>query len=122
MDGSLVALALLVLGLVAFDLAALRFGSDSRSGKREMPTAADLPLPVPHVKGHRRRWRRGQETKPLVVTQLLVLSETGPGGARISQHVVTPVGRGRRSDRPFKLPVSVGAQLYSQFDLAARGK
>jgi hypothetical protein len=37
------ALAIVILGLIVFDLAALRLGYDSRGGKWEMPTAGDLP-------------------------------------------------------------------------------
>lgn len=122
MDDSLIALAVVVLGLIVFDVAALRFGYDSRSGKREMPTAGDLPPRRSHGENHRRRWRRGQGARPPVVTQLLILSEIGAGGAQITRHVVTSGGRNRRTGKPFKLPVSVEAHRYAQFDLAAKGK
>lgn len=124
MDGSLIALAIVILGLIAFDVAALRFGVDSRSGKRELPTAGDLPPKCSQGKNYQNRWRRSRDAKPsIVVTQLLVLSENSSNGAQITRHVVTPAaGRNRGTGKPFKLPVSVEAHLYSHSDLAARGK
>lgn len=56
MDGDALAAIGFVLGIVIFDLAALRFGSDSRDGAREYPVPAEPSRP----RRARRRRRQGR--------------------------------------------------------------
>lgn len=59
MDGPLATIIGIVLALVLLDLAALRFGYDSRDGRRELPLVAAPDPSPPRPKGHRVRirWR-----------------------------------------------------------------
>jgi hypothetical protein len=125
MDGSLVLLVGLVLGFILLGILALRFGVDSRSGRREIPGARDgLVSQRDRTKRrseHHRHRRRNQH--PVVVRQLLIVQADGS---------VTPLdGIEKLGDSPpeshapqtKRCPDSGIASGYLQsLDLAALGK
>ena len=120
MDGSLIAIAGFVLALVALDLAALRFGRDSRTGEREMPYGTDPGRP--RRPRHRRRTAPASEDVP-VVTALLVLNDAGPAGAPVVELPVAPrVGRKPAGKRFAPYTPAAETFAYLRFDMAATGK
>lgn len=94
MESPLVSIVVLVLGFLIVDVAALRFGYDSRSGVVELPLGLDPVVKLPRLTGHGVRLRRPIRTR--------------------RKHV--PIDR----QLPLYRPCAVYCDI--RFDLAASGK
>ena len=112
MDDGVLGILGFVLIFVALELAALRFGHDSRSILRELPLPGDAVIRIPPGAGRRLR--------------ALLTSETLGNGAWPTRPMPscapTAVTRAKRFRRPFRPYIASDVYAYSRFDLAAVGK
>jgi hypothetical protein len=103
-DGPVLGILGFVAILVLLDVAALRFGEDSRTWTRELPQAGDAAPPFPRRPRFRLR----------------------PARARLGQGwTVAPIRDLRIAERPWPTPTRPFVPrpvCYQRFDLAAAGK
>lgn len=112
MDTSLLAVVGFVLGLIVLDLVALRFGHDSRDGKRELPIGADPVVRLPRLTG-----RRVPIPRFPVVAKRQLLGHWPLATSSAAAAVQAPSPR-----PPFRPYVPRDALCYPRFDIAAAGK
>lgn len=96
---------------VALDVAAIRFGQDSRSMTRELPLSGDAAIRLPPGAGRRLR--------------ALLTPELGNRAQRARpapSRVPAPIARAHCSRRPFRSYIAGDAYAYPRFDMAAVGK
>lgn len=112
MEGGILGILGFVLGFVALDVVALRFGHDSRSMTREMPLFGDRALGVSPRSGHRPRalHRRGNN------------EDLAPRAQSVLVGASTHIARIHRSGKPVQPSIACEVYAFSRFDLAATGK
>lgn len=112
MDSGVLGILGFVLLFVALDLAALRFGQDSRSMAREMPLSGDAGIRLPPGIGRRPRAPLAAESR----------EHHAPRAWPALSHAPAAIVRSHRSGKPFRPYLAGGAYAYPRFDMAAVGK
>ena len=112
MDDGVLAILGFVLIFVALDVAALRFGHDSRSMARELPLPGEGGVRIPRGTLHRVR---------TLLTPRTVGEDPRPSRAAPSRSLA-PIARAQRSRRAFRPRVTGDVDAYPRLDLAAVGK
>lgn len=112
MDSEVLGILGFVFLFVALDVAALRFGCDSRSMSRELPLPGDAAVRIPHGTGHRLRVLLSPER----------LGNAARRARPAPSYAPAPSARAQRSRRPFRPYIAGDVYAYPRFDMAAVGK
>ncbi len=112
MDDGVLGILGFVLIFVVLDVAALRFGHDSRSMSRELPLLGDAVVRIPPQTGRH-------------VQALLTLESLRGQALRVRpapSRSFAPITRVQRRSRPFRPYIAGDVHAYPRFDMAAVGK
>lgn len=112
MDSDILGILGFVLIFVALDLAALRFGHDSRSMTRELPLPGDAAMRIPPGTGRRLR----------VLLTLDMINSHARSSPPAPLCVPALIARAQRARKPFRPYAAGDVYAYPRFDMAAVGK
>ena len=97
---------------IALDVAALRFGVDSRRLTPERPLPGDPVIRLPRVRGH----------QVCAFLSPALIGKLARQGRPLPPRPVLPIAHVQRLRRPFRPRIASDVHAYSYFDLAAVGK